>query len=72
MVVPAACALGLHQRIHEAQIGEGIPAIDHLTLVNRAAVTMHKAGREGRTAEDHGNGNPRRVERLEVVFHEGG
>ena len=72
MVVPLTRGLGFHQRIHEAQISEGIAAIDHLALIGRAAVTMHKSRGQGSPTKDHRNGNSSTVEGLEVVLHEGG
>ena len=69
-VAPVVAPLRVHQRIHEAQISEGITAVDHLAVVNLAAVLIHEARRQGRTAEDHRNIDARIVEGLEVVLHE--
>ena len=70
VVIPFAGALGLHQGIHETQIREGITAIDHLALIGRTAIPMHKSWCEGRAAEDHRHGDSCGIKGLKIVLHE--
>ena len=71
MVIPFPCCLGIYQGIHEAQIGKGIPAVHHLASIGSPTISMYKARREGRTAEDHRNGDMGLIKSLQIVLHEG-
>ena len=71
MVIPATRLLGAHQGIHETKIGEGIAAINHLTAIDGAAISVHKTRGEGCTAENYGHMNADLIEGFKIVLHEG-
>ena len=70
-VIPAVRLTGLQIGIHEAQVGEGIPAVDHLALVHRTAIPVDKPGGEGCTPQDDRHLDAGIIECRQVVFHEG-
>ena len=69
VVIPFARSLGLHQGIHETEIRKGITAIDHLALIGRTAIPMHKPWCEGRAAEDDRHGDSCGIKGQKIVLH---
>ena len=71
-VLPLAGVAGGHVGVHEAQVGEGIAAIDHLAAIHLAAVLVDETGSQCSTTEDHRHIDARFIEGSQVVLHEGG
>ena len=70
-MIPAVRLTGLQVGIHEAQVGEGILAVDHLAPVHRTAIPMDKSGGEGCPPQDDRHLDTGIVECRQVVLHEG-
>ena len=70
-MIPAVRLTGLQVGIHEAQVGEGVLAVDHLAPVHRTAIPMDKPGGESCPPQDDRHLDTGIVECRQVVLHEG-
>lgn len=67
-IVPLPCGLCPHQPIHKVQIGKGILAVDHLTVVGGAAILVDKFGCGGRPPRITGTVMPRSLKTSRFSF----